>query len=262
MLSLKESIYKRKSIRNYDNREIEEEKIKNIINILDKFSSEEYKLVFVKEEKGFFKGFGTYGVIKDAKYYILVLVNKSIKKDKEKLIEFGKNFESVIIEMTKLGLGTCWMAGTFNKSTFGKYVDDKFDDILIVSPLGYDKGKKRLIEKGIALLINSKNRKDFNKIFFDENLVGLREEEELLNMLRMAPSAVNRQPWRVIKEEGIYHLFGDKSSYKDNLVIFYIDMGIAKAHIEFGGECLNLKGKWVEEDKIFREYEYMGSYKY
>ncbi len=262
MLSIKEAINKRKSVRTFDSREIEDKKLREIEELLEKNSTDDYKLIISREENGLFKGLGTYGVIKGAKYYIVVLVNKSIRDQKEKLVEFGSRFEKVIIELTKLGFGSCWMAGTFNKSTFAKNFLDKYDDILIVSPIGYDSGKKRLIEKGVALLVKSTSRKEYKEIYFDESLVGLEKKDEVLDLLRVAPSAVNRQPWRVIKEGKSYHLFGDKSSYKEGLTTYYIDMGIAKAHIELGGEYLNLGGKWVEEDKKFGEFEYIGTYRY
>ena len=47
--------------------------------------------------------------------------------------------ESLILYATSLGLGTCWIGGTFKKGQFAKAIDLKGDEILpIVLPIGYE----------------------------------------------------------------------------------------------------------------------------
>ena len=200
---------------------------------------------------------GTYGVIKGAKYF-LVSVSK---KDDLSLMSLGYSLEKVILYCTSLGLGTVWLGGTFNKSNFSKVVNLKDDEkIPIVAPVGYEGGKKSILG---ALIGNNKNkRKPFSKLFFNENFnTPLTEENakeyfEPLEMLRLAPSAVNKQPWRAVK--------------KDNRIDFYvvannfsnIDIGIALCHFHLTAIENNLHGEFkiIDSEKENKEFTYIMSW--
>ena len=57
---------------------------------------------------------------------------------------------------------------------------------------------------------------------------------EPLEMVRLAPSAVNKQPWRAVVCGGSVHFFkkGSKLLASDSLDLQKIDMGIALAHFD------------------------------
>ena len=62
---------------------------------------------------------------------------------------------------------------------------------------------------------------------------------EILEMVRWAPSAVNKQPWRILKLENAYHFFEKKDKgYISDAVgdMQKIDMGIALCHFVMGLE--------------------------
>jgi len=69
-------------------------------------------------------------------------------------------------------------------------------------------------------------------------------------MLRLGPSASNRQPWRVVKEPGrdIFHLYVRRSKGYDKLIkavdLQRLDMGIAMSHFELTARELGLGGRW------------------
>ena len=71
-----------------------------------------------------------------------------------------------------------------------------------------------------------------------------------LEMLRLGPSASNRQPWRLVKESGrdIFHLYLRRSRGYDKLIkavdLQRIDMGIAMSHFELTARELGLGGRW------------------
>jgi hypothetical protein len=75
---------------------------------------------------------------------------------------------------------------------------------------------------------------------------------EPLEMLRLGPSASNRQPWRVVKEQGrdIFHLYLRRSKGHDKLIKAVerqrIDMGIAMSHFELTVRELGLGEQWEE----------------
>jgi hypothetical protein len=73
-----------------------------------------------------------------------------------------------------------------------------------------------------------------------------------LEMVRLAPSASNRQPWRVVMNEKGFHLylartFGYGALFRD-IDLQRIDMGIAMFHFERTALELGLKGSWHVQD--------------
>ena len=56
--------------------------------------------------------------------------------------------------------------------------------------------------------------------------------EDALEMLRLAPSATNSQPWAVVKEGNKFHFFCNyKNSISEEMKkIKHLDLGIALAH--------------------------------
>ena len=77
---------------------------------------------------------------------------------------------------------------------------------------------------------------------------------EAMEMVRIAPSASNMQPWRIIKEmdKDVFHFFIGKSKFYQRrpayLNLQYIDMGISLCHFELTACELDLKGKWEVRD--------------
>lgn len=71
-----------------------------------------------------------------------------------------------------------------------------------------------------------------------------------LECVRIAPSASNRQPWKIIKdkERNNYHFYLKKTKGYDKLFegvsLQNIDMGIAMCHFELAVQELGLKGYW------------------
>ena len=74
-----------------------------------------------------------------------------------------------------------------------------------------------------------------------------------LEMVRLAPSSTNKQPWRIVKDKGVFHFFLQRSAgYYAKMTsavdLQRIDMGIAMCHFELVAKDLFLDGHWVEID--------------
>lgn len=193
---------------------------------------------------------GTYGIIKDSPSYIIA----AIKKDTMYMEELGFIFEKIVLYCTSLGLGTCWMGGTFKKGEFRKVIDLKYDEILpIVSPVGYPLQKKSLVERVMRLAAGSNNRKEFGQIFFNGDFdkpLGQRDADKYsvpLEMVRLAPSASNKQPWRIVKQDKCCHFYlVHAKGYSKALGydIQKIDIGIAMCHFELTSKEFGIEGRW------------------
>jgi hypothetical protein len=72
-----------------------------------------------------------------------------------------------------------------------------------------------------------------------------------LEMVRLAPSASNKQPWRIVAGGGHFHFYLQHTrGYSKALGydIQKVDMGIAMCHFELTAEELGLKGAWSVKD--------------
>ena len=114
-----------------------------------------------------------------------------------------------------------------------------------VSPLGYPAAKKSLRETVMRRGVGADSRLPGEKLFFcdsfDTPLSGKAPEpcSDLLEFVRWAPSAVNKQPWRVVLRGDRYHFYlkHDKGYTSDAVGDMQkIDMGIAICHFCCGLE--------------------------
>jgi len=199
---------------------------------------------------------GTYGVIKGATHYLVVACEKS----KYDLEDLGFLFEQVILYCTSLGLGTVWIGGTFQKSNFSKAIQLKENEMLpIISPVGMESEKKSIVAK---LFNHSFNRKEFTQLFFNQDFdtplthEDAKEYKEVLEMVRLAPSAMNKQPWRIQKDGNNFHIFSDSK-----IKMSRIDMGICMSHFYITAKEKNLKGEIKVLDMKHQDrYKYVASW--
>jgi len=156
---------------------------------------------------------------------------------------FGYSFEQVVLFAETLGFGTTWIAGTMNRAAFERAMELSAGEVMpCVSRLGYPAEKMSLRETMMRKGVKADSRLDFEKLFFDgtfEKPLSAENAGELrlpLEMVRLSPSAVNGQPWRVICCGDCIHFYEKKSKgmASGTWDIQKIDMGIALCHFELG----------------------------
>ena len=194
---------------------------------------------------------GTYGVIRGATTYVVAVVKKS---DRD-LEDFGYSLEKAILYATSLGLGTCWLGGTFKKGEFGKAVEQKDHEILpCITPIGYPSSRVGLIDSAMRFAAGSKSRKGWEELFFRDNFSHRLSESDSgnyvipLEMVRLAPSASNKQPWRIVKDNNKIHFYLQHTKGYAKLMPYdlqRVDMGIAMCHFEMTAKELGIDGKWL-----------------
>lgn len=253
MSSAIEIMKKRVSVRNYDaQRSIEPEKIQEIESTLHSLSNENMRFVLITSELTGVK-LGTYGMISGIRQFVVGIMKEVTK---ENTIAFGAQFEKFVLKATELDLGTCWMIGTYNPKDFEQFLHLKEDEtIVIVSPVGYAKGKERFRDKLVRAMTKNHTRKPFGDLFYENNAeTPLTEEKagqyaEALEMVRLAPSASNKQPWRVIRDGNSFHFYTKEESMTQyrGVRCCYNDVGIAMEHFEQACRELNLSGEWKTE---------------
>ena len=254
-----ELIRLRSSVRSYTESDLEPE----IIEILEAICMEHVKGPFCSQVRfkiiNFGKNYpqklhkiGTYGVIRGAKHFIAGIIKEG-EKTREDL---GYCMEKVILETTRLGLGTCWLAGTFKRSAFTRQVGLSPNEYLpAISPVGYSADNLSAAAAIIKFSAGSKKRKLFAELFYQsDGKTALTEEEagifrKPLEAVRIGPSALNRQPWRIVKDnQGFFNLYIKESIlYKaaaSQLNVQRLDIGIAMCHFELVAREEGLDGTW------------------
>jgi len=211
--------------------------------------------------------YGTYGFIKGAEYFVAGAIFRKVGA----LEDFGYLMEKIILKATELNLGTCWLAGTFKRSTFSRNLIIQSDEILpAITPIGIPTENERPVGKLIRFVIRAKNRKLWSDLFFTEAFHALDPQNvdepirTALEMVRLAPSAKNKQPWRiVIDQKNLVHFFIENSM--DHILNYQkLDIGIAMCHFELTLRSFNKIGAWNTSDPQFsfdrRKYHYVCSW--
>lgn len=254
-----ELISHRKSVRTYSNMPVAEEvraKISEFASGLQGPFGVKTRLVLLdkaKERTDEKVRLGTYGVISGAGLFMAGVVEK-----KERAMEeLGYVLEEAILYMTHFGLGTCWLGGTFGRGEFSKAAAVQDNEYIpIVTPVGYASSLRTPID----ILFKQpwrKERRDWKELFYRDTFVTPLTAGEAgeyagpLEMVRLAPSASNRQPWRVVKTDRDYHFYLAHTPGYDRLFGFdiqKIDMGIAMCHFALAAKEAGLAGKWETAD--------------
>ncbi len=212
---------------------------------------------------------GTYGMIRGATTYLAAAVKRAPRAS----VDLGYCMEAAILAATDLGLGTCWVGGTLNRSRFAELIGLGKDEILpAVAPLGYPGEKGSPLATLLGMKRGTRRRKPANELFFlgrpgtGLNMDKIGSYKKVLECVRQAPSASNRQPWRIIRESdrNVYHFFLQENGLYNNafgeIKIQEIDMGIAMCHFELAARELGLKGAWRTEPVVRDKYQHIASW--
>lgn len=223
---MREAIKNRISRRTFEKVHIDIQKRTTIItwiNNINKLSG--LTLQYIDDGSEAFKSMKkSYGMFKNVRSVILM---KGLKTDinlKEKIGYYG---EELILDITDLGLGTCWVAGTFDESVFN--IENEEEKLICVVPVGVIKSTT-IKEKAVRSIIHRKVKGIEERVISDCDLPqwAMKGMEAVL----LAPSAINTQKAKFIFKDNQMRaeIIND---YKCDM----IDLGIAKKHfeIEAGG---------------------------
>lgn len=243
-MNLMDALYKRKSVRKYLNKQLPAEvfeEMQNIIQTAERLYPEiPMNIHIVKEGEKIHKissGFiGSYGKI-EAPHYLVVT-----SEEKEGYLEnIGFTLENVVLQLTEMNIGTCWIGGSINKSLLKNIItiEEKQFPVIVLSfgtpekeedlkPKTPDSYKRKALKDIIKGDLNS----DWTYI---------------MNAVRVAPSAVNFQPWRYIIDRNSVDLYVAKKLIitKHIELMQKIDAGISLSHLNIAckdkGISLSLK---------------------
>ena len=249
---VKKAIESRYSVRTYSSKAVDGKTLEKLGDYACSLSNPfgpRVRVQFIeKESSANSEKLGTYGVIKGAGLFMGVTV-----EDKPYAMEaLGYDFERLVLFSASLGLGTCWLGGTFNRSAFAEAMEIKEGELFpILSPLGYAAGKKSITEKLMRRGVKADSRADWSELFFDGDFSSPLSKDSAgdyalaLEMVRLAPSAVNKQPWRLLVQDDRVDFYKKGPSLELGSVDMQrIDMGIAMCHFDLAAQSIGLSGRF------------------
>ena len=240
-----EVIWIRRSRRQYDSNPLDPDALERLHTVCKAFRPfTEVRAVLVNHSADeVFKGIVFhYGKIKGAPAFITFIGNMEDPNVHEKLGYMG---EGIVLEATALNLGTCWVGVSFKPELASHLARIKKNEkVLALTPIGYTKERWSLEEKIMTGFGRTHKRKSIEKL-----LTGRKETpwplwvKTALEAARLAPSAVNRQPWRFSIEQDSIIILVD--NLNDTLNISKrLDCGIAMLHIEVASLHCGVQGVW------------------
>jgi nitroreductase len=215
---------------------------------------------------------GSYGLIKGVRFYLSALVKKGAPRCWE---DVGFGLEALVLYATSLDLGSCWIGGIFDRKHFGQALGILADERLpAVVAIGRPAEKRSLRDRLVRWSAKGNLRKNPADIFFSGAWGAPLPYEQLpqwspvLECVRLAPSASNKQPWRIIMAGGGFHFFLDRdkaySAMMPNVDLQRIDLGIAMCHFQLAAAEAGLEGEWRDAEPKIADtpvnYEYIFSF--
>jgi nitroreductase len=235
------AIYSRRSRRSYNPQPIDPKLLNSINDFCQNFrpfNDARAVLVLQQVDKGFMGIIGPSG----APAFIAFIGNVNDNHIQEKIGYMG---EAVVLEATSLGLSTCWVGGFLRKNMIEELVDaDSVEEVFGLTPIGYAKERTSVKESIMTGFGWTHSRKPLSKL-----VSGLPEKDwpgwtrGAIEAARLAPSAMNRQPWKFNIERDSITISTNETGHGFNSSK-RLDCGIAMLHIEVAALKQGVNGIW------------------
>ena len=252
-MELMELIRTRKSVRTFDGNAVSEEdrkKLSEYIRTIDNPYGIPVKFVMLGAKK---HGLSS-PVIQGEHIYIIGKVPKV-----EHCAEaFGYSFEKMVLYAWSLGIGTTWIGGTMKRELFEQEAELMDGEIMpCVTPIGYPAKKRSIKEIGMRTAIKADKRIKSEELFFENDFSKQLHTDNVtiqnaIEAVRLAPSAVNKQPWRIVKCGNDYHFYEKKTLGGSDASwdVQKVDLGIAICHfMSIAGGTLSVAKPDITTDK-------------
>ncbi len=213
---------KRIARRSYNGQPLTETEVQQIQEILDEINAESgLNIELIADGAEAFENM-TVGkaLFKNVKSLFLLKGNKDLEHLDEKCGYYG---EKLVLEMTNMGLGTCIVGGTLDRSKFNIPEDERFICTVLVGHVNKFTFKEKVMR--FFSHLGSKKVKDMLVSYHDVPDWVQNGMKEVVH----APSARNNQKTRFVNRSR-----GVKITTYEDYKFDLVDMGIAKLHFEIG----------------------------
>lgn len=272
---MKDAALNRVSTRTFKNEQLQHEDIDKISEFIYKANNmngpfdHSFELTYYlnKAHNRNGKKIGTYGLIKNPPLF----AGGICQNDFHSIVDYGYVFQHLILELTNAKLGTCWLGGTFKRKHFESNLN-KGEIIPAITPIGYPAENRSFVDRSLRSVAQSKSRFSMKEIFklYNGSELSFTEDNiilQSLSMVRRAPSASNKQPWRAFIDDSVVHFYLKRTPKYPAISLGYdiqaLDIGIALRNYTLGLEHYNANYEYIviNEPKSFKGMEYVLSVK-
>lgn len=229
-----EIIMSRKSIRTFDGRPLREEDRQKLAELIAGITTPYEVPVEFR-----FLDAGQYGLSSPVIRGETLYIAGKVKKQEHCEEAFGIAFEKLVLGAWALGIGTTWIGGTMDRAAFERAAGTEPDEFMpIVSPLGYPAEERADVDVKLRNTVHGDERLPWGELFFEGDFDHpLKDCEDMigraLGTVRWAPSAANRQPCRVVRQQNRFHFYIRRTEgYRSGAAwdVQKIDAGIGLCH--------------------------------
>ncbi len=211
-----------------------------------------------------------YGIIKGHCTYVMGASKVSVTSR----VNYGYLMEKVVLKATEMSLSTCWV-GYFDPEYFNADIKIEIGyEIPSIVVIGYPTAAPSLLDKVVRFSAKSAKRQAWDVLFFNYRSKtalspeSVKKYSDSLEMVRLAPSSGNTQPWRVFFDDTVneFHFYKKLVSARyEAKGLHEIDLGIAMSHFELVSIYNGLSGGWIkhteESVKAIDDLRYIATWK-
>ena len=242
-MELKEMIYHRKSFRSYINEQLDINTLRQIEDFIKSakrlYPREKLSWEIIGPEK-----------IKcilpwRAPHNIAIYAERST----EALVNLGFVFQQADLYLQSIGLGTCWLGmGKIANEAGEEFTEHSGMECVMMLAFGKS-------EESLRTGTNEFKRKTLAEI--------ADRADEKLECARLAPSAVNSQPWYFAHEGNVIHTYCMDRFFRKKFLgdMNKMDVGIALAHIYLENED-SFRYFTADNEPAQKGYLYIGSFEF
>jgi nitroreductase len=250
-MNLLQAIEHRVSTRSYDKRAVEAGLLRRLITLskaASRLTDVPLRVELIsgveKTQRILTYMIGSYGLVLTPPH---VLVGVIPSENATARVDLGYVLEQTVLEASRLELGTCWITGSYDAERAGDAVGlASGEEAAAIIALGRPSqgGWGRVHTGTIRRLAGGHKRKPLKDIVFSDRWGEPWSADgadpiltSILEHARLAPSAVNRQPWRfIVRSHDIMLALVQPKP---------IDAGIVMAHVALAAEALGREGRWA-----------------
>lgn len=253
-MNLYEAIFVRKTVRKYKMEPLDQSLLDGIISfaesipMLSEGIAVEYRLMEHSELKKYYSG-----ALRFKAPYYLMLYSENIQGYQ---MNAGYLMQQVSLYLTAKGLGSCYLGMLKPKKV--KAEGSKIDYVIT---LAFGKAENEVYRAS-----DKAKRLPLNDIAIFKSEVN-RNIKTMIQAVRLAPSSMNSQPWRLVVYDNRIHIFCKKNIFLTGVLneVKLVDIGICLAHLLVTAEELWVDVKPVHLDNIssiaFKKNDYVISIK-
>lgn len=235
-IMLTEAILKRKSVRDYDMAPLADEEIKHILDYAESIEplmhgyKTKIRLICPDDVKAIRSW--------RAPHYLVIYADESDNA----LVNVGYVYEQLTIYLTSLGLGTCWANSVSPKNC------KEYEGLKWAATISFGKEKNGQPWRENISEVKRRSSGSISDV-----------ADEKLEVARIAPSAMNNQPWYFVHNGEKIRVYCVVQGFMKKWMagMNRIDMGIAISHLKLNNTAFKFEIENAPAD--FKGYSYIGT---